>query len=266
MNAVIESILRRPGAFVFRQWSLARDITAIGVRAVRGLRSLCHPAVLRVFLRQLYFTSIQPLPLVVGSALVMGAVIVHYVVSFFTSVGIREEIGRFILLVIVNELASVFVAVIVMIRSGSAIISEIALMKLNRELDTLDALGIDEYEYLFSPRFAAIIISNMLLAVLFCIVALVGGFLSYGYLNNVPFYDYMQGMANSATPMDFVSVYFKSFVFGATIVLVSIHDGLGVRHSISEVPVRLIHGLVIQVMAILFFDLIYDVVRYGLII
>jgi phospholipid/cholesterol/gamma-HCH transport system permease protein len=150
-----------------------------------------------------------------------------------------------------------------MIRSGSAIISEIALMKLNNELNTLKGLDIDVYEYLFFPRFFAIIISSALLSVLFCFVALLGGFISFGYINNVPFYDYVISMAESAVLMDFIMVYLKSMTFGFIIVLVSIRDGLAVEHSISEVPIRLIHGLIVQVMLIIFFDLFYSMIRYG---
>jgi ABC-type transporter Mla maintaining outer membrane lipid asymmetry permease subunit MlaE len=70
-------------------------------------------------------------------------------------------------------------------------------------------------------------------------------------------------MAGSTEVMDFVTVYFKSMIFGLIIVLVSLRDGLSVDHSISEVPIKLIHGLVVQAMFIVFFDLLYTMVRYG---
>ncbi|MEE9524604.1 MAG: ABC transporter permease [Thermodesulfovibrionales bacterium] len=260
---MLESILRRPGTFILRQYDLICDITSLTLSTLKGFRSLLTPAGMQIFLRQLYFTSVQPLPIVFAGAFVIGAVIVHYIINFLTSVGAHEEIGRFILIVIVNELASALVAVLILIRSGSAIIAEIALMKLNNELNTLRGLGIDMYEYLFFPRFAAIVLSNIILAVFFCLVALMGGFISYGYINNAPFYDYIAKMAASTEVMDFVTVYFKSMIFGLIIVFVSLRDGLSVDHSISEVPIKLIHGLVVQAMFIVFFDLLYTMVRYG---
>jgi phospholipid/cholesterol/gamma-HCH transport system permease protein len=263
MAGTLENLLRRPGTFVHRQYRLIVELAVLCFRTVRGFRSLFSPAGMQIFLRQLYFTAVQPAPLVIVGALFLGAFLVHYIINFFTSLGARDEIGRFILFVIVNELSSVFVAVIVMIRSGSAIISELALMKLNNELDTLRILDISMYDYLFFPRVCAVVISNMLLAALFCLVALLGGFISFGYINNTPFYEYIERMASSTVVMDFITIYVKSMLFGFVIVLVSIRDGLSVKHSISEVPVRLIHGLVVQVMFILFIELIYDVIRYG---
>lgn len=261
--SVLESTLRRPGGFVLRQYYLVRDLGSLGIHTVKGLKRLFKPAGMGIFLKQIYFTSVQPIPMVIAGALVMGAVIVHYIIAFFTSIGARQEIGRFVLLVIVNELSSVFVAILVMIRSGSAVIAELALMKLNNELNTLRSLDINIYEYLLSPRFAAIVASNVLLSVLFCFVALLGGFISFGYINNIPFYDYIERMAGAAGIPDFVAVYIKSLVFGIIIALVSIKDGLGVGRSISEVPVKLIHGLVIQVMLIAIFNILYDMLRYG---
>lgn len=260
---MLESILRRPGTFILRQYDLICDISRLSFNILKGFRSLLRPAGIQVLLRQLYFTSVQPLPIVFAGAFVIGAVNVHFIINFFTSIGAHEKIGRFILIIIVNELAPVFVAVLIMIRSGSAIIAEIALMKLNNELHTLRGLGIDMYEYLFFPRFAAIVLSTVILSVFFCLVALMGGFISYGYINSAPFYEYIAKMAGSAEEMDFVTVYFKSMIFGLIIVLVSLRDGLSVDHSISEVPIKLIHGLVVQVIAIVFFDLLYTIIRYG---
>ncbi len=266
MAGSLESVVRRPGAFVLRQYQMIRQSTAILCSAVRGFRSLFSPAGAQIFLRQLYFTSVQPVPIVVAGGLVIGAFVVHSIIHFFTSIGAHEEIGRFILLIIVNEISSIFIAVLIMIRSGNAVIAEIALMKLNNELMTLRSLGIDEREYLYFPRFAAIVLSNIVLALLFCLVSLLGGFISFGYVNNVPFLDYIERMAESAVLLDFVTVYFKSFVFGVVIVAVSLRDGLSVKLSISEVPIKLIHGLVVQVMLIIFVNLFYDMVRYGYLI
>ncbi|UCG77781.1 MAG: ABC transporter permease [Nitrospirota bacterium] len=260
---MIETILRRQGAFVLRQYELAHDVIILFVRTLKGFRSVFSPAGFEIILRQLYFTAVQPVPIVFAGAFVMGAVIVHYIINFFTSIGANDQIGDFILLVIVNELSSAFVAIIVMLRSGSAMISEIALMKLNNELNTLKGFSIDMYEYLMFPRFTAIVLSNIMLAVFFCLIALIGGFISFGYINNTPFKDYLMKMAASADMMDFITVYIKSTVFGLIIVFISIRDALSVKHSITEVPVKLIHGLVLQLMLIVFFDLVYDMIRYG---
>jgi len=259
----LETVIRGPGRFVVRQYLITYDAGKLLFDIIRSLKNILTVSNLKVLTRQIYFTAVEPLPIIIFGAFLIGAVIVSFVFASLTSLGLPDKIGQFILTILVDELSSLFIAIVIMIRSGSAVIAELSLMKLNREFDSLRSMGIDMNEYLLAPRFVSIVFSSVLLSVFFCFVSLLGGFLVYGYINNIPLYDYIDIMAHAATIPDFVTVYVKSFVFGSIIAVVSIKNGMEVKTSITEVPIRLIIGLTRQVIFILIFILLYDILRYG---
>lgn len=263
MITALEAVLRKPGRFVVKQYAASYETLLLLVHILRGMRGMLGTANRKVFVRQFYFTAVEPIPLVIAGAFLSGAVIVAFVFASLSSFGLSQRVGEAVMIILVNEIAALFVAVVVMIRSGSAIIAELALMRLNRELETLNALGIDLHEYLTAPRCAALVLSTVLLSVLFCFVSILGGFLAYGYLHNIAFYDYLEIMAEAAGFADFVTVYVKALMFGLIIALFSIRNGLDVTESITEVPVRLIAGLTRQTILIFFFVIFYDILRYG---
>jgi len=66
---------------------------------------------------------------------------------------------------------------LIALRSSSAINTEIAVMKVNNELKTLDVFNIDVISYLFLPRIINGVVSVVLLSSLFSILALLSGLL-----------------------------------------------------------------------------------------
>lgn len=259
----IDAVLRNPGRFVIRQYLIAYDSTKLLIEIVRSLRNILTVSNLKVLTRQVFFTAIEPLTLVSAGAFMLGAVIVAFIYASLTRLGLSDKAGEFVMTILVDEVAPLFVAIVIMIRSGSAMIAELSLMRLNGEFDSLRSMGIGMHGYLLAPRFVSIVFSSVLLSVFFCFISLFGGFVGVGYINSIPFYDYIEAMAQAASIPDFFAVYVKSFFFGVIIAVVSIKNGLEVRSSITEVPVRLIIGLTRQVIFILIFTLLYDILRYG---
>jgi phospholipid/cholesterol/gamma-HCH transport system permease protein len=62
--------------------------------------------------------------------------------------GGEEYLSRLMALLVVRELGPLLVAVLVVGRSGTAIAAEMASMKLDREVDSLYATGVDPITYL----------------------------------------------------------------------------------------------------------------------
>ena len=76
-------------------------------------------------------------------ALVFGSVTVHYLLSILTGLGAYDRIGDYLIDSTLHVVAPVSVTLILMLRSGTATISEIGTMKIRGELDVLASLGVD---------------------------------------------------------------------------------------------------------------------------
>lgn len=137
--------------------------------------ALMNPAVQRVLLKQIYFTSNETARLVSLIGFAMGAIVVlqlhdQYGQSWDTSLRVLARLGLL-------ELSPMLGALIMLARSASAVASELANMRGNGEFRCLTRHGIDVSEYLLLPRIVGMTISAAVLAGCMALSSLVGGIL-----------------------------------------------------------------------------------------
>ena len=100
----------------------------------------------RVFLKQVYFSGLQSLPLVLLVGAAVAGIIIGQLRNFGESP--RESID-ILLTITLDELAPLITAFLIAARSAPAMASELATMQANGEVRLLARLGIDRYRYLF---------------------------------------------------------------------------------------------------------------------
>ena len=86
----------------------------------------------------------------------------------------------------VAEIAPLVTVLLIALRSSSAINAEIAVMKVNNELNTLTVFRIDIITYLFPPRVISGIASVVLLTCLFALIVLTCGLIYSGFFSICP--------------------------------------------------------------------------------
>ena len=125
-----------------------------------------------VFINQFYFTSVQILPLFLFVAVIFGSLVNGMAFQVLKDLGLHDYLGRLLMGFVVTEVAPFVTVLLIALRSSSAINAEIAVMKVNRELNTLDIFNIDLIDYLFVPRILNGMLSMVLLSSLFSLVIL----------------------------------------------------------------------------------------------
>jgi len=93
----------------------------------------------RVIVQQLYFTAIQALPVIVPIALLVGSAVIIQ----FARLSGQYDFARISVLLIIREIGPVITAMIVILRSATAVTIEISYMRVLHELDALEMNGID---------------------------------------------------------------------------------------------------------------------------
>ena len=78
---------------------------------------------------------------------------------------------------LVRELAPLITGLIIIGRSGTAVVVELGNMRVSGEIDTLESMGIDVFEYLVIPRMGAFALSTFVMPSSFLTVALIAGVL-----------------------------------------------------------------------------------------
>jgi phospholipid/cholesterol/gamma-HCH transport system permease protein len=126
----------------------------------------------------------------------------------------------------VRELGPVVVALLFASRAGSAITAEVGLMKTTEQLKALEMMAIDPIARVIAPRFWGGVISMPLLAAIFSIVGVFGGYLIGVVLIGVDegaFWSQMQAAVDVRE--DVLNGVIKSVVFGFAITTIALFEG-----------------------------------------
>jgi len=193
-------------------------------------------AVMQVVSAQIYFTGFQALPLISLLALASGSVVIMQSSSQLSLLGGGDLVGNLMVVIIIREVSPLLTALIVIARSGTAVASEIGNMRVNREIEALEAMDINPMSYVVFPRLVGGIISVICLAFYYVVIAIIGGFLVTRVANEVSFSYYLNNIGQALAGADVYIFALKNAFSGAIIFTVCSYQGLLVKQSPHEVP------------------------------
>ena len=242
-SATVNSILmaRRIAAYVVGVLQLAFDV-----------RHWSAP-VKRVFSRQIYFSGVKALSLLLFLAILMGASVVAPVQLWLSTIGQSALLGSVLVSLVVRGVGPLLVGFLLIGRSGTAVCAELAGMRSRGEIHVLEAQGIDTAVYLVMPRALALALSNFALSVFFVTVSLVVGWL-VGLLvgfSDTSFMRFLNAIVISLAPADILAFVIKGFLGGLLIGVICCVEGLSTKGLSTEIPQAVTKGVVLSMATLL---------------
>ncbi len=235
---------------------LGRIVVAFG-RAVAQPRRLRGTSVAR----HVYETGVQAIPIVALIAFLIAVIVAYIGAQQLRNFGGEIFVVDLITLSVLRELGVLLTAIIVAGRSGSAFAAELGAMRLNEEVDALEAMGLEPVEVLVLPRVLALVIALPLLTVVADFMGLAGGAVLSWSLVDIPFNQFLTRMDESIAPTTFWAGLLKAPVFALLIALVSTLRGLQVRGSSRELgrltTVAVVQGIFLVILADALFAVLY---------
>ena len=187
---------------------------------------------------QVIFTGVDALPTITLLGLATGIIFTFRLVSISNTLGGTEDIINLLVTVICLSAAPFLAAIIIISRTGSAMVVDLGNMKLHGEIEALENLGININDYLIAPRIISTAISQLAITVYFTVIALISGILISAYTISPDHIDLIMKISNAFTPYLMSIFVVKNLIFGYVIATVACYNGLRVRGSATEVPQR----------------------------
>ncbi|MGC4027367.1 MAG: ABC transporter permease [Steroidobacteraceae bacterium] len=184
--------------------------------------------------RHVYDTGITAVPIVALIAFLITVIIAYLSASQLRNYGADIYVVDLITVGVLRELAVLLTAIIVAGRTGSAFAAEIGSMKLNEEVDALDATGVDPTETLILPRVLGLVIALPLLTFVADIIGLAGGALLCLSLLDMPLQQFVNRAHEAIAPTTFWVGIMKAPVFAVLIAMAGTFRGMQVRDSARE--------------------------------
>ncbi len=220
-----------------------------------------NPAMRMVLVKQIYFTAVTVWPLFIIMATLFGSIVIGVVIMVATQYSLQDEIGSIIVAFVIDEFAPFFTALLISLRSGTAVNTEIAVMNVNKELNTLREYKIDLIDYLFLPRIISGIISVTFLSLVFALIMLSSGYIFTMFYMDMDWHSYKYLLLNAIEVQDLVVLLLKSIAFGFVIMLIPIYSGLNTANSYTAIPISVLNGMVKLFIAIFFIEVLSLVLR-----
>jgi phospholipid/cholesterol/gamma-HCH transport system permease protein len=208
----------------------------VGRLTATAAHLLPHPRGLRPIsiARHVYDTGITAIPIVALIAFLISVIIAYMSAQQLRSFGAEIFVVDLVTIGVLRELGVLLTAIIVAGRSGSAFAAEIGSMKLNEEVDALQATGVDPVEALVLPRVLGLFISLPLLTVIADLIGLIGGAVLCAALLHMPLDQYVNRVSQAISPTTFWVGIIKAPVFAVLIAMAGTHRGMQVRGSSRE--------------------------------
>jgi phospholipid/cholesterol/gamma-HCH transport system permease protein len=187
----------------------------------------CLPALARprLIVHQVYNTGARSLIIIMLSGLFVGMVLGLQGFDLLQRFGSEDALGIAAALGLLKELGPVVTALLFAGRAGTALTSEIGLMRATDQLTAMQMMAVDPIRHVVVPRFLGGLIAMPLLVAVFNVIGLFGAQLVGVQLMGVDpgaFWSQMQG----AVELDDVNEgIVKSLAFGTACSLIAVFEG-----------------------------------------
>lgn len=218
----------------------------------------------RLLVAQLYSVGVLSILIVAISGLFVGMVLAlqgHYVLSDF---GAEQSLGVMVGASLVRELGPVVTALLFSGRAGSALTAEIGIMKVTEQLSGMEMMAVDPIKRVIAPRFFAGMIAMPLLAALFSMVGVMGGyFVGVGLLgvDEGAFWSQMQAKIDFYD--DIINGVIKSWVFGIVVTWIAVFEGYEAQPTSEGVSLATTRSVVYSAFAVLGWDFVLTALMFG---
>lgn len=255
-------------------WALRRvgratlgSVERLGFAARFSVAVLAHaPSALRrlsLTLREIYFSGVLSLVIIVVSGLFVGMVLALQGYDVLTRYGANESLGVLVALSLVRELGPVVSGLLFASRAGSAITAEIGLMKTTEQLSAMEMMAVDPLARVVAPRFFGGIVSMPLLAALFSMLGIFGAYLVGVRLIGIDAGSFWGNMQSAVDfRYDIVNGIIKSVVFGIAVSLIAVFEGYNARPTAEGVSTATTRTVVASSLSILALDFVLTVFMF----
>lgn len=177
---------------------------------------------------QLYFMGNKSVFIIFLTSIFTGAVFAFQIYIGFKAINADSFIGPIVTIALAKELAPVLSGLVVAGRCGAAMAAQIGSMKVTEQIDALEVMGINSYQYLAVPRILGATLAMPLLSGIFLLVGYWGSWLIGVKVIQIDEILYTQKIGDFMNLGMVAEGLIKATVFGFLIGIIGTYQGFNV--------------------------------------
>lgn len=201
--------------------------------------------------------GLDAIPIVATTTFFIGAVVALLGANMLIDFGAQVYSVELIGISVLREFNILITAILLAGRSASSFAAELGSMKMNQEVDAMQVMGVDPYEALVLPRFAALLLTIPLLTFIATLAGLVGGMLVVWVVLDLSPSFFLQRIVDYVGPTHFWIGMSKAPVMAAVIAAIGCRQGLEVGNDVESLGRRVTAAVVHAIFAIILIDAVF---------
>jgi phospholipid/cholesterol/gamma-HCH transport system permease protein len=229
------------------------DLQEYYVLSFKGLLGMLRrPFYGKDLIEQMDYSGTGSVLIVCLVSLFIGMALSLQLAAELSVMGLKMYTGKVVGISIIREIGPVAVGLVFAGRVGAGMASELGLMILGHQVDSLRVFGVDPIKKLVTPRMLSAIVMLPALTIIGDAVSLLGAYYIAVFVSNQSSYVYWTSIHGVLTFQNVFSGIAKPFVFGFIISSISCYMGLstyggavGLRRSTTKAVVYSIVMIII---------------------
>lgn len=215
----------------------------------------------RLIFKQLEFVGNKSVPIVALASLFTGAVLALQIGKIFQIFKAEGMMGAAVGKALALELGPVMCGFIVTGRAGAAMAAEIGTMRVNEQIDAMEAMGVDPVSYLIVPRAIASVIMLPIVTVLFDFLGVFGSFIVGRVMFDVDTQVFMQKLEWLVNWDDITKGMLKAACFGFVFSTIACYKGYYAKGGAKGVGEATTQAVVAGLLMILVVDFFISLIQ-----
>jgi phospholipid/cholesterol/gamma-HCH transport system permease protein len=212
------------------------------------------------FFRHTERAGVDSVPLVALVSFFLGltmALLTGYQLQRF---GTERLVPGLVAIAFTRELGPLLTGIMLAARVGAAFTAELGTMKVNEEVEAIEAMGIGPLRFLVAPRMLALFSLMPCLSTISNIAAIFATSLICRAYFSIAFVYYLDLVQDALLIRDIITGVLKSFMFGLLIAAIACYRGLNVKGGAAGVGTATTSSVVTAITTVIGVDTLYNVV------
>src|SRR5437660_7851671 len=212
------------------------------------------------FFRQTVRAGVGSVPLVGLVSFFLGltmALLTGYQLQRF---GTQRLIPGLVAITFTRELGPLLTGIMLAARIGAAFTAELGTMRVNEEVEAVEAMGIGPLRFLAAPRMLALFLLTPCLSTVSNLAAVLASSLVCTAYFSIAFPYFLDLVKDSLLIRDIITGILKSFMFGLLIASIAFYRGFTVKGGAAGVGTNTTSSVVTAITTVIGFDTVYNVI------
>lgn len=257
------AVLERAGRGLEAAWGeLLSTLAFFGEMLFAMARAVANPGRVRwaSTVHVMEQTGLNALPIVATLSFFVGAVVAYLGASLLQQFGASVFAVELVAFSVLREFGVIITAILLAGRSDSAFTAQIGSMRMQQEVDAMQAMGLDPFDVLVVPRVIACVAMAPLLTFGAMMMGLLGGMMVlWGVLDVSPGF-FIARISENIPPRHFWAGMAKAPVFALIIAVIGCRQGLEVGRDVETLGRRVTAAVVQSIFMVIVIDAVFAMI------